>query len=144
MKSLKTYFLLFLFISFSFIKAVDEIPDESTYCATWSSSQYLTEANNLPPMSLSNNSIRQIVHVSVSSSIIRLKISNRLGDSNLEIKAASIANSAYQGSGEIDLSTLTPITFEQKESVVIPAATEIYSDPIKYDLKDFEVNNNDG
>ena len=136
MKSLKTYFLLFLFISFSFIKAVDEIPDESTYCATWSSSQYLTEANNLPPMSLSNNSIRQIVHVSVSSSIIRLKISNRLGDSNLEIKAASIANSAYQGSGEIDLSTLTPITFEQKESVVIPAATEIYSDPIKYDLKD--------
>jgi len=126
MKStLRTYFLLFLFISFSFIKAADEIPEESTYCATWSSSQYLTEANNLPPMSLSNNSIRQIVHVSVSSSIIRLKISNRLGESNLEIKGASIANSASQGSGEIDLSTLTPVTFDQKENVIIPAATEV-------------------
>lgn len=134
--TLRAYFLLFLLISFSFIKAADELPDESTYCATWSSSQYLTEANNLPPMSLSNNSIRQIVHVSVSSSIIRLKFSNRLGDSNLELKAVSIADSASQGSGEIILSTLTPVTFEGKENVIIPAATEIYSDPIKYDLKD--------
>lgn len=132
----RAYFLLILIISFSFTKAeFDGIPKESTYSTTWSSSQYLTETNNLPPISLSNNSIRQIVHVSVSSPTIRLRFSNRLGESNLEIKAVTIADSASQGSGEINILTLTKVTFDREESVVIPPEKEIYSDPFYYPLK---------
>ena len=128
-------FLLLSFISFALIKAFDGIPKESTYCATWSSSQYLTASNNLPPIPLSNNSIRQIVHISVSSPTIRLKLSNRVGESDLEIKSVSLANSVSQGSGEIDPLTLTQVTFNRKESVVIPAGSEMYSDPFYYPLK---------
>jgi hypothetical protein len=119
----------------SFIKAFDGIPNEDTYSTTWASSQYLTESNNLPPISLSNNSIRQIVHISVSSPTIRLRFSNRLGESDLEIKGVTIANSVSQGSGEVDTLTLTTVTFEGKEEVAIPAKTEIYSDPFYYPLK---------
>ena len=132
----RAYFILILIISISFNKSVDNIPDESTYFATWSSSQYLTENNNLPPISLSNNSIRQIVHVSVGGSTIRLKFSNRLGESELELKAVSLADSASQGSGEIVLNTLTQVTFNGEESVSIPPESEIYSDPFDYPLKE--------
>ena len=135
MKS-RAYFILILIISISFNKSDDNIPDESTYFATWSSSQYLTENNNLPPISLSNNSIRQIVHVSVGGSTIRLKFSNRLGESELELKAVSLADSASQGSGEIVLNTLTQVTFNGEESVSIPPESEIYSDPFEYPLKE--------
>ena len=89
MGSIKFYFILSLILSMSFVKGFDGIPKESTYCATWASSQYLTENNNLPPVPLSNNSIRQIVHVTISSPTIRLKFSNRVGDSNLELKAVT-------------------------------------------------------
>ena len=135
MGSIKLYFILSLILSMSFVKGFDGIPKESTYCATWASSQYLTENNNLPPIPLSNNSIRQIVHVSISSPTIRLKFSNRVGDSNLELKAVTLANSVSQGSGEIDPLTLTTLKFSGKESVVIPPYTEIYSDPFYYPLK---------
>lgn len=119
----------------SYIKGFDGIPKESTYCATWASSQYLTENSNLPPIPLSNNSIRQIVHVTISSPTIRLKFSNRVGDSNLELKAVTLANSLSQGSGEIDTLTLTTLKFSGKESVVIPPHSEVYSDPFYYPLK---------
>ena len=131
----RNIFILSLVFSISFIKTLGEIPDESTFCATWSSSQYLTESNNLPPIPLSSNSIRQIVHISIPGQIIRLKLSNRVGDSALEIKAVTLANSASQGSGEIDLSTLTHLTFNGKEDTVIPAGSEMYSDPFEYPLE---------
>ena len=127
--------ILSLVFSVSFIKALEENPDESSFCATWSSSQYLTESKNLPPIPLSGNSIRQIVHISVSGQTIRLKLSNRVGDADLEIKAVTLANSASQGSGEIDLSTLTQLKFNGKEDTVIPPGSEMYSDPFEYPLK---------
>lgn len=132
---IKIYFLLTLIMSMTVINAFDGLPAESTYSTTWASSQYLTETNNLPPISLSYNSLRQIVHVSVSSPTIRLRFSNRLGESNLEIKSVSIANSVAQGSGEIDPLTLTKVTFGRKASVIIPPYSEIYSDPFYYPLK---------
>ena len=135
LKSKFIEFLLLAIISIALIKAFDGIPKESTYCATWSSSQYLTASNNLPPIPLSNNSIRQIVHISVSSPTLRLKLSNRVGEEDLEINSVSLANSVSQGSGEIDPLTITPITFGRKESVVIPAGEEMYSDPFYYPLK---------
>ena len=125
LKSINIFLILFLISS---LNVANGKPDESTYCATWSSSQYLTESNNLPPIPLSSNSIRHIVHVSVSGSTIRLKLSNREGDAYLELNSVSLANSASQGSGEIDISTLTPVKFNGKESVVIPQGSEVYSD----------------
>lgn len=132
---LNLLFIISFLLSMTSIKAFDGIPKQSTYSTTWSSSQYLTEPNNLPPIPLSENSIRQIVHVSISSPTIRLKFSNREGDSDLEIKAVSLANSVSQGSGEIDVLTLTPVTFSRKEGVLIPAGSEVYSDPFYYPLK---------
>ena len=135
MSSFKLSFLISIILSISFIKCFDGIPKESTYCATWASSQYLTEPNNLPPIPLSGNSLRQIVHVSISSPTIRLKFSNKVGDSPLELKSVNLANSVSQGSGEIDPLTLTKMTFSGRERVIIAPFSEMYSDPFYYPLK---------
>ena len=127
--------LISAFFSINCIKENQNIPDESTYCTTWSSSQYLTRTYNLPPISFSYNSIRQIFHISASGESVRIKFTNIYGTSDLQILSANIADSVSQGSGEIDLNTLIPLTFQGKESIIIPPGEEIYSDTFTYNLK---------
>ena len=127
--------LISAFFSINCIKENQNIPDESTYCTTWSSSQYLTRTYNLPPISFSYNSIRQIFHISASGESVRIKFTNIYGTSDLQILSANIADSVSQGSGEIDLNTLIPLTFQGKESLIIPPGEEIYSDTFTYNLK---------
>lgn len=141
---LKKLFLLYCLLCLStskFLSATTPISlaeiyskDESTYCATWASSQYLTEQKNQPPVPLSNNSFRQIVHVSIGGELLRVKFSNRLGNGPLEIKAARIANSKGQGTGQIDMGTNTKLTFGGAESVTVPAGEDIYCDTFNYAL----------
>jgi hypothetical protein len=71
-------------------------------------------------LELSNNSIRQIIHVSASGEKIRLKLSNKLGKEDLVIKEASIADSISQGTGEINTNTSTPLTFKGEKGSIIP------------------------
>ena len=86
-------------------------------------------------MKLSNNSLRHIVHVSASGNNIRLKLSNKEGKTNLEIKEINIADSKSQGFGEIDSNTITYLTFKGEKEIIIPPGQEIYTDAISYNLK---------
>lgn len=130
-------FILFFFSinCFNDYSLKDNFQEESTFCTTWSSSQYQTRTYNYPPIKFTNNSIRQIVHISASGEKVRVKFTNKFGASNLEILSANIADSVSQGSGEIDLNTLTPLTFDGKESVIIPPGADVYSDTFSYNLK---------
>ena len=83
-------------------------------------------------VSLSNNSIRQIVHISESGDNLRIKLSNKFGKTDLVIREITIADSASQGSGEVDVNTLVPLTFNGKAGVTIPSGSEIYSDTVPY------------
>jgi len=105
---------------------------------TWSSSQYLTDQNNMPPVDLSNNTLRQIIHISNSAEVIKVKFSNRVGKEALTIKEVHIANPVKQGSSKIDLSTETCLTFNGNREVTIPAGQEVYSDLVKYNLKNLQ------
>ena len=134
-KFLFSIFIIFSLIKFSYNYTSLTNNNEESYCTTWSSSQYLTQTKNLPPISFSNNSIREIVHISASGENIRIKFTNKFGTSNLEILSATIADSVGQGSGEIDLNTLTQLTFNGKEFAKIPPGENIYSDTFSYNLK---------
>ena len=106
--------------------------DESSYFTTWA-----TVISNVftPKMKLSNNSLRQIVCVSASGNNIRLKLSNKKGKTNLEIKEINIANSKSQGFGEIDYNSIAYLTFKGEKEIIIPPKQEIYTDTITYNLK---------
>ena len=119
-------------ISYSIGKPLEEDSPEEFFSTTWGTAILNTES---PKMELSQNSIRQIVHISASGSNLRLKLTNRIGKTDLEIKELTIADSISQGTGEIDPKTLAQLTFDGKKSTKILAGKEVYTDVIPYNLK---------
>ena len=93
------------------------------YCSTWASSQYdagyKAPSADLPDFT--DCTLRQIIRVSGGAERIRVRFSNFLGKTPLELKSVHIAKSSEQGTGHIDLASDTVITFGSKESVTIPA-----------------------
>jgi len=104
--------------------------EESTYFTTWATSIYALKHYH---KNLNNHSIRQIIRISASGEKIRLKISNKLGESNLKIKKICIADLISKS--QIDTNTIKYLRFNGKNSVIIPKGEEIYSDTIMYNLK---------
>ena len=106
--------------------------DESAYFTTQSTA---ISCNGNPKIKFSNNSLRQIIRVSASGNNLRLKLSNKLGKTNLEIKEINISDSKSQGPGEIITITLIYLTFNGEKGIIIPPGKDIYSDTNSYNLK---------
>lgn len=96
--------------------------------STWACSQYLTEPFNMPEVPLSDCSVRQIIKTSISGNKLKVRFSNRCGDSNLTLKEVHIAKSAGQGTGKILTATDTNLLFNGQKEIEIAAGQEIYSD----------------
>ncbi len=107
---------------------------QSKWVGTWSTAPQLVEPHNLPPKpGLSNNSLRQIVKVSIGGDVLRVRFSNEFSTSPVTIKEANIALST--GEGKIDILTLTGIKFNKCSEVIMQPGTNITSDPVKFNLK---------
>jgi hypothetical protein len=63
----------------------------ASWVGTWSAAPQLTELANLPPASLSNSTLRQIVHVTLGGSQLRVRFSNEFGNGPLTIHSAHVA-----------------------------------------------------
>ena len=101
------------------------------WVGTWASGQQLTEDRNNPPApGLSNNTLRQVVHVTLGGSKIRLQFSNAYGNSAVTIKAAHLAVS--KGGSAIDPATDKALTFKGASSITIQAKEAVYSDTIDF------------
>jgi lysophospholipase L1-like esterase len=106
---------------------------QAAWVGTWATSQQVVEPRNLPPAPrLSDNTLRQIVHVSIGGKNLRVKFSNAFGDGPVTIAAARIAL-PLSGS-EIKPPSEKALAFAGKPSVTIPPGQEIFSDAIDFDL----------
>lgn len=110
------------------------LSEESSFCTTWGTSNVKTLKKNLPHIILSNNSLRQIVRVSIGGEKLRIKFSNKYGTTLLKIKKVIISDSKSQGTSEIYTNSIKTVTFSKKEKVTINPGEEIYSDIIDYHL----------
>jgi len=109
------------------------------WVGTWSASPYVdTNSSNTPPISLSNSVIRQITHVSLGGSQIRVQFSNLWGNGSLAINGAHLAlcKATPSVDSTIDVSTDKALAFSGAASVTIAQGKEVWSDPI-----DFTVSN---
>jgi lysophospholipase L1-like esterase len=79
-----------------------------------------------------NQTLRQIVYVSVGGNRVRVRFSNLFGEGPLEIASASIAVPA--AGPAIVPGTLEPLTFGGEPSVTIAAGAKALSDPMDFDL----------
>lgn len=111
--------------------------DEDRWVTTWACAPQLTEPKNLPAVPLADRTLRQFVRASIGGKRVRVRLSNIFGKDPVTVKAARLARSVRKGSsgdGEIDPASERALIFAGKSEVVIPARSEILSDPLDFDM----------
>lgn len=104
------------------------------WVGTWSTAPQLVEPRNMPPKpGLSNNTLRQVVRVSIGGKNVRVRFSNEFSSNPVTIKEVQIAVST--GSSTIDVSTIKKLKFNSKTEITMDPGTAITSDPLSFDLK---------
>ncbi|HEX4038783.1 MAG TPA: SGNH/GDSL hydrolase family protein [Acidobacteriaceae bacterium] len=109
------------------------------WVGTWASSQQIPEPRNtLPFADLHDATMRQIFHVSIGGSVLRVRLSNAFGVEPLRFTSVHIARPVSATVGDtraaIDPATDRALTFGGKPDLIVPAGAEYWSDPIAWDL----------
>jgi len=99
----------------------------------WTASPYY-DSSNQPPVSLTNSVLRQVTHVSLGGTQLRVQYSNLSGNGPVTINSAHIAlcRSTPAVDSTIDTSTDKALSFSGVASVTIAQGKEIWSDPINF------------
>jgi lysophospholipase L1-like esterase len=109
--------------------------DKTHWVATWGASpapQLADEAQmRAAKLEFENQTLREIVHTSIASNTVRVRLSNAFGKDAVNIGAAHIALRA-KDSGIVAGSDRV-LTFGGRPSVEIPANALVLSDPVKLD-----------
>ena len=106
----------------------------SVWVGSWSTAPQLVEPHNMPPEpGLTENTLRQIVRVSIGGGVVRLRFSNAFSKSPVELKSVAIAQSLEGGS--VDVSTQKALKFNNNPGIIMAPGGEAFSDPVKFNLK---------
>ena len=125
-------FLLLLAVAFTTNAQVPSAT-ASSWVGTWASSQQIPEPSNAVPLeSLHGATLRQIVHLSVGGSVIRVHVSNAFGTAPLHLTAVHVARPLSPGASRIDPSSDRAVTFNERADVLVPMGAEYISDPLSY------------
>jgi lysophospholipase L1-like esterase len=118
------------------LSSVSFAATETHWVATWGASPapQLADDSQMRTAKLvfNNQTIREIVHVSIGGDTLRVRLSNAYGVKALDIGAAHVALRA-NGSGIVAGSD-RKLTFNGRSSVSIPANALVLSDPVKLTL----------
>ncbi len=103
------------------------------WISTWGASQQIPEPNNsIPREDLRDATVRQIFHLSVGGSAVRVHLSNAFGTEALHFISVHIARPLSPASAAIDPKTDRALTFDGKPDVTVPPGAEYVSDPLDY------------
>src|SRR5471030_1590152 len=102
---------------------------EKGWVGTWGTARQLVEPQNNPPApGLTNNTLRQVVCVSIGGKKLRLKFSNEFSKSPVTMKSVQIAVS--KGGSAIDAATIKTLKFNDKNEVTMEPGDELVSDAV--------------
>jgi lysophospholipase L1-like esterase len=96
------------------------------WVATWAANP---EPARAPAVTLNNQTIRQVVRVSLGGNQVRIRLSNEYGDSPLRIGSAHVALAAEAGA--IQLGSDRTLTFGGASDITIPEHAFVVSDPVE-------------
>jgi lysophospholipase L1-like esterase len=106
---------------------------KQNWVGSWSTSQQLPEPQNaLASDDLRDATLRQIVHLSIGGSRLRVHLSNAFGTTPLHLTAIHIARPISAASAGMDSATDKGLLFAGKGDVIIPAGAEYISDPVDF------------
>lgn len=109
------------------------------WVAGWASSQFLPTGDAaLPPGTLADHTLRQIVRPSIAGNRLRVRFSNLAGKGPLHIAGASIARALGSGAPAVDPASLISLRFDGRPEVIIPAGADYLSDPVSLPVRALE------
>jgi hypothetical protein len=95
------------------------------WIVAWSTSQQTPEPHNaLPTDDLRDATIRQIFHLSVGGSLLRVHVSNAFGTEPLHFSGVHIARPLHPSSPAIDPATDKALIFAGSPDVTVPPGAE--------------------
>jgi lysophospholipase L1-like esterase len=101
------------------------------WVASWTTSEQIPEPPNaLPPEALHDATLRQIVHLSIGGTALRVHLSNAFGTAPLHFTAVRIARPLATDGPAIDPATDKALTFAGATDAIVPAGAEFVSDPV--------------
>ena len=104
------------------------------WTGSWATAPQLVEPNNMPPApGLENNTLRQVIRVSVGGNVVRLRFANTFSKQPITLKNVVIAVS--KNGSEIEAPTQRNLKFSGQPSVTIQPGKDIFSDALKFKLK---------
>jgi lysophospholipase L1-like esterase len=103
------------------------------WVASWGASQQFPEPQNaLPADDLRDATVRQIFHLSVGGSAVRVHLSNAFGTEALQFTSVHIARPLSPSTPAIDATSDRPLTFAGSADVTVPPGAELISDPLEF------------
>lgn len=102
------------------------------WIATWAASPMNVWAADAVLPGFYNQTIREILRVSVGGRRVRVRISNEFGSAPIAIDAAGIALAGEDGA--IQPLTARPLTFGGEAAARVPAGAPLLSDPVAIDV----------
>ena len=128
-------FLSFVLALLVFGFASPVLAQSTKWVGTRTTSPQLVEPHNNPPSSgLSNNTIRQIVRVSLGGDTLRVHFSNEFSTRPVTMNEVHLAVSPT-GFDTIDTSTDTVLRFDGATGVTMEAGAAVTSDPVAFPLE---------
>lgn len=136
-KHLVLFTLLFtITIGFAGCQSGNNAGDSDTgqkWVSTWSTAPQLVEPRNMPPdPGLSNNSLRQLLRVSIGGEYLRMRFSNEYSSNPTTLKAVQLA--VARGGDSIDRTTVVELLFGGKPGVTMAPGKAVTSDPVSFPL----------
>lgn len=114
--------------------AVTGLQAQTKWTATWATAIEAPLAeSDMPKTSMTNSTLRQVIHVSIGGEKLRLQLSNEKSRQPVEIKSVYIADT--DGGKAIDQKTAKFLTFNGSRSVTIEPGKALYTDVAQYKLK---------
>jgi lysophospholipase L1-like esterase len=108
-------------------------PGREHWVGSWAASQQIPEErNSLAPDELRDVTIRQIFHLSIGGSWLRVHISNAFGTEPLHFRSVHIACPVSISSPSIAPGSDLALTFSGAADVTVPPGVDYISDPVSY------------
>jgi len=107
--------------------------DHAHWVGSWAASQQLVEPqNSISAADIRDTTLRQIIHLSMGGSTIRLRLSNRFGATALHLTSVHVARPVSPASSKILPETERVVRFSGAADVTIPPGAEYLSDPVAF------------
>jgi len=133
-----TALLAFIFLCFCIPGNGQTSAAPQHWVGTWAASQQIPEPrNSLPAADMQDMTMREVFHLSIAGTTLRVRLSNAFGTEPLHFASVHIGRAVSPASAAIVPGSDAVLTFSGAPDVTVPAGAEYLSDPIAYPISAF-------